>query len=237
MQREYHKWYSPSLGRDMEQLVFGHAGAPVIIFPTSQGRFYENEDMGMINALADKIDGGHIQLYCVDSVDSDSWYNWHGSLEWRMDRANAYDAYLFYEVLPFINSRNSNGYVITTGCSFGAYHAVNFGFRHPERVHKIVALSGRYNLRHYFDPYYNEDLYYNSPLDYIGGAQEGEFLGRVRQQQINLLTGTWDLGVCQNETRQLNDLLNSKGINHTYEVWQDSGHDWPYWFKQIRQFI
>jgi esterase/lipase superfamily enzyme len=59
----------------------------------------------------------------------------------------------------------------------------------------------------------------------------------VRQQQINLLTGTWDLGVCQNETRHLHEVLASKGINHRYEVWQDSGHDWPYWFKQIREFI
>ncbi len=29
MKREYHKWSSPALGRDMELLVFGHAGLPV----------------------------------------------------------------------------------------------------------------------------------------------------------------------------------------------------------------
>src|SRR3954452_1439701 len=127
MQREYHKWYSPSLGRDMEKLVFGHAGAPVLLFPTSQGHFYENEDMGMINALADKIDAGFIQVYCVDSIDSDSWYNWHASLEWRMGQALGYDSYLNNELLPFIAGRNSNGYLILSGCSFGAYHAVNFG--------------------------------------------------------------------------------------------------------------
>ena len=26
MNREYHKWFSPRLGRDMEMLVFGHGG-------------------------------------------------------------------------------------------------------------------------------------------------------------------------------------------------------------------
>jgi esterase/lipase superfamily enzyme len=33
MQRQYQRWYSHSLGRDMELLVFGHAGPPIIVFP------------------------------------------------------------------------------------------------------------------------------------------------------------------------------------------------------------
>src|ERR1700761_2771380 len=36
MNREYHKWWSQRLGRDMELLVFGHSGVPAIVFPTSQ---------------------------------------------------------------------------------------------------------------------------------------------------------------------------------------------------------
>ena len=34
MNREYHRWYSHRLGRDMELLIFGHAGAKVLVFPT-----------------------------------------------------------------------------------------------------------------------------------------------------------------------------------------------------------
>jgi hypothetical protein len=44
--REHHRWHSPSLGRDMELLVFGHAGARMLVFPTSMGRFFEWEDRG-----------------------------------------------------------------------------------------------------------------------------------------------------------------------------------------------
>ena len=55
MKREYHRWYSPSLGRDMELLLFGHAGARVLIFPTSQGRYYEWEDLGMVLALGEHL--------------------------------------------------------------------------------------------------------------------------------------------------------------------------------------
>ena len=47
MNREYHRWYSRSLDRDMELLVFGHTGARVLVFPTSMGRFFQWEDSGM----------------------------------------------------------------------------------------------------------------------------------------------------------------------------------------------
>jgi len=74
MHREHRRWFSPSLQRDMQLLVFGHAGARVLVFPTSMGRFYEWEDRGMIGALAHHLDQGWLQLYCVDSVDGESWY-------------------------------------------------------------------------------------------------------------------------------------------------------------------
>ena len=43
MKREYHRWYSHCMERDMELLVFGHGGAKVLVFPTRDGRFYEYE--------------------------------------------------------------------------------------------------------------------------------------------------------------------------------------------------
>src|SRR5437764_8408972 len=101
MNREYHRWYSPSLGRDMELLVFGHAGARVLVFPTSQGRFYEWEDFGMVGSLSEHLNHGWIQLCCVDSVDSESWYargRHPGERAWRHVQ---YDRYLLDEVLPF----------------------------------------------------------------------------------------------------------------------------------------
>ncbi len=72
MHREYHRWFSPSLHRDMELLVFGHAGARVLVFPTSKGRFHEWEDRGMIGPLCHHLTHGWLQLYCVDSVDAES---------------------------------------------------------------------------------------------------------------------------------------------------------------------
>ena len=58
MNREYHKWYSNRLDRNMELLVFGHAGLPVLVFPTSGGRFFEFEDRNMISAVGERIERG-----------------------------------------------------------------------------------------------------------------------------------------------------------------------------------
>src|SRR3954449_11208652 len=98
--REFHRWHSPTLGRDMDLLVLGHAGARVLVFPTSMGRFFEWEDCGMINALGEHLEKGWVQLYCVDSVDGESWYAKHMHPADRARRHEAYERYLLQEVLP-----------------------------------------------------------------------------------------------------------------------------------------
>ena len=74
VQRAYYRWYSESLRRDMELLIFGHRGARVLAFPPRCGRFHEYEDRGLIHAIEDKLDAGWLQLFCVDSVDHESLY-------------------------------------------------------------------------------------------------------------------------------------------------------------------
>ena len=71
MHRCYESWVSTNLGRPMEFLWFGWSGYPVVMFPTSQGRFFQYEDMGVVARLAEKVDAGFLQLVCVDSVDAE----------------------------------------------------------------------------------------------------------------------------------------------------------------------
>ncbi len=40
MNREYFKGYSSELHRDMEVLIFGHAGSHLLVFPTSHGKVF-----------------------------------------------------------------------------------------------------------------------------------------------------------------------------------------------------
>ena len=77
MNREYHTWFSSNLQREMELLVFGHGGDPVLFFPTRTAHFYDYEDWMVIEALRRKIEAGTIQVYCLDSVDKESFYSRH----------------------------------------------------------------------------------------------------------------------------------------------------------------
>src|SRR5713226_1389225 len=115
MNREYHRWFSPSLERDMELLVFGHAGARVLVFPTSMGRFFQWEDTGMVAELGDHLEKGWLQLCCVDSVDGESWYAKNRHPAERARRHMQYDSYILNEVLPFTKQLNADPFLITTG--------------------------------------------------------------------------------------------------------------------------
>jgi len=151
MKREYAKWYSPELQRDMELLIFGHGGVPMIVFPTSMGRFYDYEDRGMIAAVADRYEGGGLQAFCVDSVDSESWYNNKIHPKDRVIRHLQYEDYLIREVIPFIRSRNVSPELALTGCSFGGYHVVNFALRHPDLVTQAVSMGGAFDIHQFLD--------------------------------------------------------------------------------------
>src|SRR5690606_12470057 len=153
--REHHRWHSPSLGREMDLLVLGHAGARVLVFPTSLGSAFEWEDRGMHHALGEHLERGWLQLYCVDSYNAESWYaKWMHPAD-RSRRQDAYEQYLLDEVLPLSRQRNPNPFLITTGASFGAFHAVDFAFRHPHLVGRVIGMSGLYDITEQTDGYYD----------------------------------------------------------------------------------
>lgn len=235
MQRQYHQWHSPALGRKMELTIFGHGGAPVLVFPTSQGRFYEYEDRGMVAALKWQIDPGWIQLICVDSIDSETFYNygWHPSA--RLYRHDQYEHYILTEVLPLVRYLNGNPFVMATGCSFGALHALNFTLRHPGVVKRMIGLSGGYDIRSFFRGYQGDDLYLHNPVEYAGGLHDGWALGQLRNTDIILATGRDDSNAGSN--RRLSAALWSRGVGNALRVWNGWYHDWPFWRQMINTYI
>ncbi|HMA33009.1 MAG TPA: alpha/beta hydrolase-fold protein [Chloroflexia bacterium] len=237
MNREYHKWYSPHLGHDMEFLLFGHAGRPILVFPTSMGRFYQNEDFKMIDAIAGRLEAGQVQLLCVDGIDNESWYNRSISVRDRALRHNAYEAYLIHEVLPWWRDRNPGvvDNLVTTGASFGAYHAVNFSFKHPDLVRKIVAMSGAYGLAFLISNGLDQEAYFNSPIDYLPNLHDDWYLARMRAQEIILAVGSDD--ICLESTRKLSNALWAKAVPNLLDIWGGAWHDWPIWRDMAVKFL
>ena len=235
MNREYHRWHSPSLNRDMELLVFGHGGARALVFPTSQGRFYEWEDRGMIAALRDHLERGWIQMYCVDSVDSESWYARWAHPAGRAWRHVQYENYLLHEVLPLASQKNPAPYLIATGASFGAYHAMNFALRHPDITNRVIAMSGIFDIGHWTDGYSDDNIYFNNPCAYMANEHGEGRLRLLRQLDIVIAFGRDDANRANNE--YLSSLLWSKGIWHAFRAWDGWAHDWPWWKDMIRHYI
>ena len=220
----------------MEMLVFGHAGMPVLVFPTSGGRFYEFEDRGMVAALADKISAGHLQLFCVDSVDKESWYNRSVPPRWRIARHLQYEAYLLTEVVPFIRSRNNDQRMVALGCSFGGYHAANIALRHPDIFTGMVSLSGAFDLSGFLDGYYDQDCYFNLPTHYLPNLNDPWFFDRYRNSTLCSPPG-WD-DHCLDQNQNLDRILSREGIPHQFHVWDsENAHDWPTWQRMVRQYL
>ncbi|HKD01299.1 MAG TPA: alpha/beta hydrolase-fold protein [Terriglobales bacterium] len=236
MNREYHKAYSSQLHRDMEVLVLGDGGMPLIVFPTSMGRFFEYEDRGMIGVLGPKIDRGELQVFCPDSIDTESWYNKGVHPRVRVLRHLQYERYLLHEFLPFLRWRNQSSQVTVTGCSFGAYHAVNFALKHPDVVTHCVAMSGAYDIHQFLDGYYDDDCYFNCPMDFLPNMSDDWFLSGYRQMKIVLGSADWDM--CLDQNIKLSAMLNAKAVPHWLDVWGDnSKHDWPLWLRMAGKYF
>jgi len=199
------------------------------------GRFFQWEDTGMIAALGEQLDQGKLQLFCVDSVDAESWYAKGKPPAERARRQVQYDQYLLNEVLPFTRLHNSNPFLITTGTSFGAYHAVNFAFRYPHLVDRVIGLSGLYDIKRFTGGYSDENVYFHNPCDFLKNEHEPARLEALRHMDIILATGRDDAAYSNNE--YLSSILWSKDIGHALRIWDGWAHDWPWWKEMILTYI
>lgn len=241
MNIEYHQWWSPNLGQNMEMKVYGHYGKPVLVFPAQGGRFFEYEDFKMIDAIAGFIDGGKVKFFTVDSVDNQSWANWNAHPADRARRHEDYDRYIVHEVSPFIHQHCAGApqKTIATGCSMGAFHAANFFFRHPDVFDTMISLSGLFHLQMFTGDYVDDNVYFNSPLRYLPGLADPWYLDQYRQSNIivGVGQGAWEDAMLA-DTYALKRILEDKGIPHWIDIWgYDVNHDWPWWRKMMPYFL
>lgn len=245
MKVEYHKRHCGQLGRDMEFKTYGHAGRPVVVFPTSRGRFYQFEDTGSIGVLAPFIDAGRIKVWTVDGIDDETFFSKNWDVQARMARHDAYFDYIRDDILPDARRETADangGHLLKpllSGCSMGAYHASNFLFRNPDLTAGVIALSGVYSTRDFAGDNLEGRLYFNSPLDYLSGVSDEKTLAKLRSQRLFFCTGqgAWEERMIV-ETRRLQEVLREKNIPAWVDFWgTDVSHDWPWWHKQLTYFF
>lgn len=231
MKEEYHKWYSPTLSKEIEMLVFGHAGYPLVLFPTTGGRFYECKDFKLIESAKWFLDEGLVQIYCPDSINELSWYNKEIHPSWRVKNHIWYDKFILDEVVnPICNARGIQKLAIA-GVSFGGYHAANFAFKHPERVSHMFSLSGAFDIKSFLDGFYDDNVFYNNPVDFLPGNNHPDLWN------MKIILGTSDWDICLESNQKLAKILSDKNIPFWFDERKWAKHDWPIWREMFPHYL
>lgn len=235
---------APGFDRSGTVIRYGHFGRPVLAFPSEGGRAWEWEDHGMVGALADLIDGGRIKLYCVDSFDEHTWSDTSLQLEERARRHLVYDEWLLERVVPFIGT-DSPGVsdAVVTGCSMGAYHALQLALTRADLFPVAICQSGNYDPAQWHAWGERGDAaYFTNPCDHVAHVH-GDHLDWLRERVRVVLVvgeGPWEVDPtgALPSTHRMADLLAEKGIPHELDVWgHDSAHDWDWWTRQLAHHL
>lgn len=242
MRRDAISIHAPSIGGDGTVIAYGHWGRPLLVFPSEQGSPWDYESNGMIGAISHLIDEGRVKVYCVESFDAGSWVDKSLPIEERARRHGAYENWVLDRVVPFIyDDCGGPTDIMTTGSSFGAYHAANFCLRRADLFPVAICLSGVYDVSHlgWGDP--GDAVYFNNPMAYVQ-HMEGDHLDWLRGRANLLLVagqGMWeDTTGALDSTKAFAGLLASKGIRHELDLWgHDVPHDWPSWRSQIAHHL
>src|SRR5436305_6121933 len=164
MNERYIRWYTPWLGRDFEMLAFGNGGGlPLILYPTSFGRYFQNKDFGLVDSIASFVDSGKVTVYCPDAIDLESFYNKEIHPADRMKTHNAYERVIVNDVFGLARTECHCHRVAVSGASRGAYHAANVAFRHPDAVSHLIPSSGTYHISDVLNGYHDDNNYFTSP--------------------------------------------------------------------------
>lgn len=222
----------------MDIAVYGHYGPAILMFPSAAADFLEYERFHVIDCIKHLVEGGRIKLYSINSINNEAWLNNSMPNHLKGIRQNQYNDYITQEVVPFIhNDSGGLNTIYTTGVSFGALLAANTFFRRPDIFSGTLALSGSYDLKDYTKGHFDNNVYFNSPADYVPHIQDHEQLENMRKGRIVIATGA---GQWEKPDRSVtfSNILNSKSIPHHLDIWgHDIPHDWVSWRKMFPHFL
>ncbi len=233
-------WHSPALGLHMPIVTYGHAGPPVLLYPTAAADYLENERFFLVKAVEPLLFAGRLRLFSIDSINRLAWMDRSLPVREQARRQALYSRYVEEEVVPYIRHvcGDPQARPITTGASFGGFHAANQAFRRPELFGGVIGMAAFYDLeRGYLDGFSNDDAYFNNPTWFVPniGGRQLELLRHHSRVVIATGQGKWE---APDASRRFAHLLGEKGIPHWLDVWgHDVNHDWPWWRKMLPYFL
>lgn len=239
MHRSSTSWYSPALGKEMPIATYGNYGFALLLVPTAGADFQEYERFQLIDHLAPYINSGKLKIFSIDSINKESWMNNDMLGEHKAIRHNQYNQYVYNEVIPFIkNSTSWDTPIYIAGASLGALHSMNLFLKRPDLLSGVIAMSGVYDLTEYTKGFFDEQVYFNSPVHYIPNLSDHGILEQIRRSKhIHILTGSGDYEA-PDAAQNFAGILYNKGIDYELSVWgSEWKHDWPTWRAMLPLWI
>lgn len=239
MERRITSWYSPCLQRDMPMASYGHYGFALLLVPTAAADFLEYERFNLIEALQPFIDGGKVKVYSINSINTDSWMNYGADPKHKTYMHNQWNYYVYDEVIPYIKNDTSwDTPIYVCGASFGALHSSNLFFKRPDLLNGCIPMSGVYELTEYTRGYFDDDVYFNSPMHYMPNMSDHLTLEHIRRSNhIHLFSGSGEYEE-PDSARRFAGILYGKGINYELDIWgNDWRHDWNTWRVVLPHYI
>lgn len=238
MKSETKKWRSPSLGRDMEMRIYGDSGTPILAIPTRGKKGDQFERKGMVESIEFQLKNGFNQLFCIDSADEESFFNESIPPEKRILRHQQYESYVVEEAVPYVQKNSTVDFLIIAGVEIGGYHAVNMALKHPAAFGKAIGISGIYDIRPLMDGHFDDNVYYNSPIDYLPNLSNHTHLNKIRHVDFRLVSYSNDLK--RDDAYRLAHIFQTKVIEHDLDVWDmesKSENEWELWNKMLKIHI
>jgi len=235
MHRHLTSWFSPSLQKEMPIATYGHFGFAVLMIPTAAADYLEYERFQLMDHLAPLINSGKVKLYSIKSITTKSCIINELLPDTKSIRQNQFNHYVFNEVIPYIrNTSSAETFIYTCGASFGALHAMNLFLKRPDIINGAISMSGVYDLTEYTKGYWDEQVYFNSPIHYLPNLSDSNYLGKIKSSHHNhLYTGNGDYEDPE-ANRRFSQVLWDKGVWHELDIWgADVKHDWDTWRKML----
>jgi esterase/lipase superfamily enzyme len=234
MQKQSWTWTTRRLPVPARMARWGHFGTPVLIFPTAGGDLEEIERFRLVEALSALIDGGRIKVYSIDGIAVRAWLSGTRSLEARARLQNAYNAYVYEEVLQRIREDCQDLRIepILTGASLGAFFAISGICRHPDAFRLAIGLSGAYDLARKLGGVSGQQSSALSPIEYLFQLS-GPQLEQLRHRKIILGSGQGDYETPA-ESQRLAEALASKAVPCKLSLWGAArDHTWSTWREML----
>lgn len=224
-------YYSNTLSRNLQVEVTGDWGYPILMFPSSGGKYTQNSDFLLNESIMRFVDEGKIKLYNVETIDDMTFYDEHLPPDIKIHNYDLYMQFLQSEFIPFIQKECNVPRVAVAGVSFGGYHASNTAFRFPDLVSHLFAMSATFSIRSMTKMSDDQRIYFNCPNEFMPGAEAWKY------KHMHIVLSTSDRDICLARNKDMSGILNALGLDHWYDEKKWIEHDWPLWRMVFPEYV